>query len=389
MIRSAIDSPTPTERAPRVRRTGRRSRRAACRRAAVRSRPCRSRRSCRRSCRPRPTRRRARAAIERVLVRLGARLARRPERAAALIAHLGAQRRARARPAPGGRDGSGRSSGLHSVRLSGELFDLAEDRAALAVSRSRTSCTASSSSGSRPDEPLDDLRCRQRVVARDRERRAPVGRRVDRCACVDRSGVRDRVAVVGGRRRPGCRRRGRSRRGGRRGRRRGSESSAPERVGAAAWVAGARMPVDTEQSFGAAARVGDRPSDPLRTTGGPNAIATWPRLRAVVTRCCTSSWRRSTSARPRATNMSTNVGRGVLQEQADADGRVEQQLERAFDPIGILGHAAVSVDGVLGVGRGLAARRAESTERVRADERRCARRRDRRDPEHASVTHSP
>ncbi len=30
--------------------------------------------------------------------------------------------------------------------------------------------------------------------------------------------------------------------------------------------------------------------------------------------------------------------RGLLQEQADADGRVQKQLQRAFDPIGVLGH---------------------------------------------------
>ena len=69
-----------------------RSRRAACRRAAPRSRRCRTRRRARRACRrPSPRRRASRSEASVSLERLGTRLARRPQRAAALVAQLGAE----------------------------------------------------------------------------------------------------------------------------------------------------------------------------------------------------------------------------------------------------------------------------------------------------------
>ena len=284
-------TPPPRPPGPRARRTGRRSRRAGCRRAASRSRPCRSRRSCRRSCRRRSRRRRGRAATR------GCRRA----------ARAGPRASTRARPRAGSRISArsaarqldehgevGRARPLERAplgRLPGELFDLAENRAPLPVRRlvrvHRVELV-----GREADEPLDDLRRRQRVVAGDREPGA--AREV---------AVREIVA-----RRPPFDAKPAARRGGDVAADQPVEPASAAPVGAVAGGVGA----------GAAARGGGTASEVVepkspsarcyasatvrstrwRTIGGPNANATWPRLRAVVTRCCTSSWRRSISARP-------------------------------------------------------------------------------------------
>ena len=239
---------------------------------------------------------------ERLLERLGPGFARRPQRPAALLAHLGAQR-ARQSTSTGRSDGSAARAGS-TGRLAGELFDLAENRAALPVCR-LVRVDRLELVGAQPDEALHDLRRRQRVVARDRQVRAA------------RSVVVAEWTTVGLARPDVDLGRGHGARG-----RRGGAAGASAGAAPVAGGRGRRRGRRRARATPRRRRRSDEPRRPSarrrasatvrstrsRTIGGPNAIATCPRLRAVVTRCCTSSWRRSISARPRATNMSTNCG---------------------------------------------------------------------------------
>ena len=279
-------APPPRPPGPRARRRSRRSRRAGCRRAAARSatiavaddvlveRADEHRRVVAVEQRGERVARAARAAP-----RASTTARRRARRAARRGTRARARRRARGRR-------RSRPRASSTSRLRGDLVDLAENRAAVAV-RAFVGAHGVELVGREAGEPLDDLRRRQRVVARDRQRvarparRRSVGRRgagagaapfvcarARRRAAGPASGVRRRCAVRRRRRRRSCR-----------------GTTAP-----------------------AARALSTSRSTRWRTIGTPNATATWPMLFAVVVRCCTCAWRRSISARPRATNMFTNVG---------------------------------------------------------------------------------
>ena len=207
------------------------------------------------------------------------RASRAARRAAPARARRGAGCRPGLRPAP-----------LPSRARRRELFDLAEDGAAVAVRRlvGAHGVELGATSPRAVRRPATPTARRSRGSAAPRWP-ARLGRRCrwrSRCRC------RGRAVPAPGSTTP------------ERARTRAAPGAASAAGGAGAAGAG--------PGAGAGAGVGVRAASSrftrLRTFGSPNASATWPVLRTVVTWRPICSWRRSTSARPRATNVSTTLG---------------------------------------------------------------------------------
>jgi hypothetical protein len=98
-----------------------------------------------------------------------------------------------------------------------------------------------------------------------------------------------------------------------------------------------------EQGFGAPTRVGDRSRHALahdRRAERHRDLSETARRRDVLLDLFVATVDLGAPARDEHVD---EGGRGVLQEQAEAERRVEQHLQRPFDPVVVLGHG-VTVD---------------------------------------------